>query len=70
MLLGYNTNGLAHHDPQQALELIAEIGYRSVALTIDHQWLSPFSSQWRDQLRILADLLPKLGLACTLETGA
>jgi L-ribulose-5-phosphate 3-epimerase len=70
MLLGYNTNGLAHHDPQQALELIAEFGYRSVALTIDHQWLSPFASNWREQLKILSDLLSKLGLACTLETGA
>lgn len=70
MLLGYNTNGLAHHDPQQALELIAEIGYRSVALTIDHQWLNPFASQWRDQLKTLSGLLPRLGLECTLETGA
>ena len=30
MLLGYNTNGLAHHDPYQAVELLAELGYRSV----------------------------------------
>ncbi|MFN9539895.1 MAG: sugar phosphate isomerase/epimerase family protein [Planctomycetota bacterium] len=70
MLLGYNTNGLAHHDPQQALELLAEIGYRSVALTIDHQWLSPFQPDWPKQLEQLAQLLRQLGLACTLETGA
>lgn len=70
MLLGYNTNGLAHHDPQQALELLAEIGYRSVALTIDHQWLSPFQPDWPRQLEQLAQLLRQLGLACTLETGA
>ena len=70
MLLGYNTNGLAHHDPQQALELLAEIGYQSVALTIDHQWLSPVQAGWQRQLDQLALLLPRLGLACTLETGA
>lgn len=70
MLLGYNTNGLAHHDPQQALELLADIGYQSVALTLDHQWLNPFHADWRRQLQQLAQLLPQLGLACTLETGA
>lgn len=70
MLLGYNTNGLAHHDPQQALELLAEIGYQSVALTIDHQWLSPFQPDWRKQLETLSRLLPRLGLTCALETGA
>lgn len=70
MLLGYNTNGLAHHDPEQALELLAEIGYRSVALTIDHQWLSPYSADLQFQLSRISRLLERLGLACTLETGA
>ena len=36
MLLGYNTNGLAHHALLDAVELLAGIGYRSVAVTIDH----------------------------------
>ena len=36
MFLGYNTNGLAHHDLFDAVELLAEIGYRGVAITIDH----------------------------------
>ena len=41
MLLGYNTNGLAHHDLFDAVGLLAEIGYRSVAITIDHGALPP-----------------------------
>ena len=41
MLLGYNTNGLAHHDLFDAVELLADIGYRSVAITIDHTALPP-----------------------------
>ena len=41
MFLGYNTNGLAHHDLFDAVELLAEIGYRGVAITIDHGALSP-----------------------------
>ena len=41
MHLGYNTNGMAHHDLFDAVELLADIGYQSVAITIDHTALSP-----------------------------
>ena len=41
MFLGYNTNGLAHHDLFDAIDLLADIGYRSVAITIDHGALPP-----------------------------
>jgi L-ribulose-5-phosphate 3-epimerase len=41
MFLGYNTNGLAHHDLFDAVELLAHIGYRGVAITIDHNALPP-----------------------------
>jgi len=52
VLLGYNTNGFAHHDLFDAIALLAEIGYRSVAITIDHGALSP-REDWRGQLRRL-----------------
>ena len=41
MFLGYNTNDLVHHDLFDAVELLAEIGYRGVAITIDHNALPP-----------------------------
>lgn len=69
-LLGYNTNGLAHHDPFQAVELLAEIGYRSVALTLDHGPLNPFADDFTVQLRKLRDLLARLGMRSVVETGA
>jgi sugar phosphate isomerase/epimerase len=50
MLLGYNTNGLAHHDLFDAVELLADIGYRSVAITIDHTALPPASASYQQQM--------------------
>jgi L-ribulose-5-phosphate 3-epimerase len=69
MLVGYNTNGLVHHDLFDAVELLAEIGYRSVAITIDHGALSP-REDWRGQLRRLRGTLRRLGLRSAIETGA
>lgn len=70
MLLGYNTNGLAHHDLFDAVELLAEIGYRSVAITIDHGVLAPTEDNWREQLGRLDRVLRERGMRSVIETGA
>jgi L-ribulose-5-phosphate 3-epimerase len=70
MLLGYNTNGLAHHDPYLALELLAEIGYSSVAITLDHGPLNPLAEDWPAELPRLKEQLQRLGLKSVIETGA
>ncbi len=70
MLLGYNTNGFAHHDPFEALEVLAEIGYRSVAITLDHGRLNPFDDRFPAELTKLRDQLRRLGLKSVIETGA
>jgi sugar phosphate isomerase/epimerase len=70
MLLGYNTNGFAHHDPLDAIELLAEIGYKSIALTLDHGALNPFAADWPANLQRLKDALRRWGLRNTIETGA
>ena len=57
MLLGYNTNGMAHHDLVDAVTLLAEIGYRSVAITIDHGALSPGESYFLQRIKRLGRLL-------------
>jgi sugar phosphate isomerase/epimerase len=66
---GYNTNGFAHHKLEDALELIADCGYRGVALTLDNYHCNPFAMEPPDLLR-LRQLLEKLQLRVVIETGA
>lgn len=66
---GYNTNGFAHHKLEDALEIIADCGYRGVALTLDNHHGNPFTSGPADVVR-LRELLEKLGLHVVIETGA
>src|SRR5688500_4088121 len=70
MRLGYNTNGLAHHEPFEALELLAEIGYQSVAITLDHGPLNPFAADWSASQQRLKETLRRLGVKSVIETGA
>jgi len=70
MLFGYNTNGLAHHDPFQAVELLADIGYRSVALTIDHGMLNPYGGHVASRQKQMRRVLEACGMRCVIETGA
>ncbi|MAT69312.1 MAG: isomerase [Planctomycetaceae bacterium] len=70
MLLGYNTNGLAHHSLPAALELLAEHGYRSVALTLDHHLLNPYALDHADELRRAGELLRQHEMRSVVETGA
>ncbi|MCA9094986.1 MAG: sugar phosphate isomerase/epimerase, partial [Planctomycetaceae bacterium] len=70
MKLGYNTNGLACHRWQQALELLAETGYRAVALTLDHHLLDPYSTDLAHQLGEVRRTLDRLQLSVVVETGA
>lgn len=70
MLLGYNTNGMAHHALEDAIRLLAEVGYQSVAITIDHAALAPGSEETPRQLGRIKRLLADLGLRSVIETGA
>lgn len=70
MLLGYNTNGFAHHRLEDALSILADLGYRSVALTLDHHALNPYDLGLPAQLAAVRDILHRRGLRCVVETGA
>jgi sugar phosphate isomerase/epimerase len=70
MLLSYNTNGLANHSLLDAIDLLAEIGYQGIAITLDHGALNPFDERVGDQLPRVASALQSHGMCCVIETGA
>jgi sugar phosphate isomerase/epimerase len=69
--MGYNTNGFAHHRIDDALHILAETGYRSVALTLEHDLLDPPSRSGVARcVRRLKPALADLNLCVTIETGS
>ena len=70
MRLGYNTNGFAHHRIEDAIGILAEIGYKSVALTLDHYALNPFAPELPQQIDRVRVILKRHGLHSVIETGA
>jgi len=70
MILGYNTNGFAHHAPPDAAAILAEIGYRCVALTPDVHHLNPYDAATPREADRLGEWLRPHGTACVIETGA
>lgn len=70
MRFGYNTNGFAHHRLDDALTILAELGYRSIALTLDYRALDPYDPDTARQLPPIRERLHNLGLAVVVETGA
>jgi sugar phosphate isomerase/epimerase len=67
---GYNTNGFAHHRLEDAIEILAELGYGSIALTLDYHALNPFAPDLLGRTAHLRTLLQKHRLRCVIETGA
>jgi sugar phosphate isomerase/epimerase len=72
MRLGYNTNGLAHHRLLDAIALLAEEGFQSVALTLDAGALDPFDdpATLARQVRAVREALDRDAMGRVVETGA
>ncbi|RSS56937.1 EboA domain-containing protein [Streptomyces sp. WAC01280] len=67
---GYGTNGLANHRLDEALEVVAGLGYSGVALTLDHAHLDPYDPDLPRRLAHTRRKLAALGLGVVVETGA
>ncbi|GAA2357234.1 sugar phosphate isomerase/epimerase family protein [Streptomyces cuspidosporus] len=67
---GYGTNGLADLRLDDALALLADLGYDGVGLTLDHMHLDPLAPDLAARAARVARRLAALGLDVTVETGA
>ncbi|MET2716034.1 sugar phosphate isomerase/epimerase family protein [Streptomyces harbinensis] len=67
---GYGTNGFANHRLEDALDVIAGLGYDGVALTLDHHHLDPFAPGLAARTAVVARRLERHGLSVVIETGA
>ena len=70
MFLGYNTNGFAHHRLEDAIEILAELGYGGVALTLDVHHLNPFEPDLLGRVLAVRNQLRRHKMRCVVETGA
>ena len=70
MFLGYNTNGFAHHRLEDTVKILAELGYKGVALTADFHTVDPLADRWPEKARRLDRWLRKEKLRVVVETGA
>ena len=67
---GYGLNGFAGHRLDDALRVVADLGYDGVALTLDHPHLDPFVDDLAFATSRVAATLNRLGLDVVVETGA
>ncbi|MER7169711.1 sugar phosphate isomerase/epimerase family protein [Micromonospora sp. NPDC000207] len=67
---GYGTNGFANHRLDDALAVLADLGYQGVALTLDTDHLDPFAPDLPARVAAVHRRLADLGLAVVIETGA
>lgn len=71
MRLGYNTNGFAHHSLDDAVAILREIGYQSIALTLERDVLAtPERSCVTMAVRRINGAFKGHELSLTIETGA
>jgi sugar phosphate isomerase/epimerase len=70
MRLGFSTNTLADVDPATVLPTLAELGYESLAITLDRHVLDPFAPDIAAELTRWRQSLAAARMRCVIETGA
>jgi L-ribulose-5-phosphate 3-epimerase len=70
MRLGFSTNSIGDLDPLAAVPLLADLGYQSLAITLDHHTIDPFAADLATRIDRWREALTAAGLACVIETGA
>jgi sugar phosphate isomerase/epimerase len=70
MLLGSSTNSIGDVDPLDAVPILRDLGYESLAITLDHHTLDPFAADLPGTIARWRRALAAAGMACVVETGA
>ena len=70
MKAGYSTNSFGDVDPLDALPLLCEQGYASLAITPDRNMLNPYEKTFASEVRVWQHALAKAQMRCVVETGA
>ncbi|MFM8734800.1 MAG: sugar phosphate isomerase/epimerase family protein [Pirellulales bacterium] len=70
MRLGYGTNSIGDVDPLDAVPVLRDLGYASLALTLDHHTIDPFADDVAVRTARWRRALEAAGMACVIETGA
>ncbi|MFL2863050.1 MAG: sugar phosphate isomerase/epimerase family protein [Pirellulales bacterium] len=70
MKAGYSTNSFGDVDPLDALSLLCEQGYASLAITPDRNMLNPYEKTFASEVRVWQHALAKAQMRCVVETGA
>jgi sugar phosphate isomerase/epimerase len=70
MRLGFSTNSIGDVDPLAAVPLLADLGYESLAITLDHHTIDPFAADRSTRIDRWHGALAAAGMNCVVETGA
>ena len=70
MRLGFGTNSIGDVDPLGAIPPLADLGCRSLAITLDHHAIDPFAAGLPADVGRWRAALAAAGMACVVETGA
>jgi len=70
MKAGYSTNSFGDVNPLDALSLLCEQGYASLAITPDRNILNPYEKTFASEVRVWQHALAKAQMRCVVETGA
>ena len=68
--IGYATSGFSCHRLEDAIEILAGLGYRAITLTLDVHHLDPFAPDLRGRTAALKKRLAALDLGVVVECGA
>lgn len=70
MRVGFSTNSIGGTDVLQSLSFLHQMGYQSLAITLDQHVLNPSGDDFETEVSTWKSALESHGMTCVIETGA